>query len=104
MEEESTAQELLELIKWRTVCHFFYDDVGHCTAFHRRLLNSQNGQESPPYVERETVLHWIEQPRLHSRKLERLLKLPYSWQVQAALTVRVYQTNCQFVFSTHGNS
>lgn len=26
-EEEGTAQDLLDLIKWRTVCHFFFEEV-----------------------------------------------------------------------------
>jgi len=28
MQEETTAQEVMELIKWRAVCHFYYDEVG----------------------------------------------------------------------------
>ncbi len=37
-------------------------------------------QESEPFIERETVLAWTRAPRFHSRKLERLLKLPYGWK------------------------
>jgi len=40
MEEEGTAQDVLDLIKWRTACHFFFED------------------ESEPFIERETVLMW----------------------------------------------
>lgn len=128
MPEDSTAQELMELIKWRAVCHFYYDEVRirYCSLcvcwidrepllllllvlrpalvlyygawmffslyWYRFSPSAHRGlcpvvcvwcaltQEGPPFIERETVLKWTRAPDLHSRKLERLLKLPYSWQ------------------------